>query len=1091
MAQIPHELRVILAQLPRQQQEAFLAILHNARDAESLHDELENDPDLLNALLATGPSDSHVDDSCDLDEILSEISKPLTSQQEIPRRIELHGRALSVVQKEKDAFLWAGLHNGMGTCLTNCLQGVRAENLERAIEHYQEALTVYTYEEAPDAWAGVQNNLATAYQNRICKTKAENLEQAIVHYQQALTVCTHRAAPDTWAIIQHNLASAYQDRICGTKAENLEQALESYQRAMTVRTRDAWPKRWAMTQNGLANVYLHRICGERSDNLEQAIEHCRQALTVRTRDTDPDNWAMTQHNLGLAYAARIHGERADNLEQAIEHYQQALTVRTRDANPIGWANTKNSLACVYLYRIQGEWSENLEQAMVNFRQVLTVRTREADPEKWANTQHDLANVYLNRIFATKADNMEQAIEHCQQALTVRTCDADPGNWAMTQNTLGFAYAARIHGERADNLEQAIAHYQQALTIRTRDADPGNWAMTQYNLGLAYAARIHGERADNLEQAIAHYQHALTVRTCDANPAVFLDTKRNLGHLYFGEGAWTAAIAAYQEAIQAGKMLLRAAYTEPGRQAEVAMIGDIFARVAYALIKVGRTGEALSQLEQGKTRLLSQALSLNDIDATHLPRPQQDILQRLRQTLRALEIEMRLPSDTPARRNERELAQALDQVRIELNDTIALIRTTHSDFMPEGLSLPEILFLIPPHAALVASIFTSQGSAVFVVPAGQHSVSMEHVLLLDQFKDTDLDALLKGPASDSSEEPRIGGWLGAYFNTEHNAGVWRETISATGQALWTKLVGPIAERLATLKVTQVLLMPQGGLGLLPLHAAWHEVEGRRRYFLDDYTITYIPSAYGHKVSLDRVRGSQRHSRSFQAILDPTENLPFASAEGEQVARLFDDDKITVLSGAAATVEAVMNQRLAGYVHFACHGSYRWDDPMQSGLELANHEPLTLAKIIGHFNLENTRLVTLSACETGITDIRQAPDEYLGLPAGFLQAGAPAVVSTLWAVDDLSTMLLMERFYQLHLKEGQDLPVALRHAQIWLREVTAGELAQRFAAEQDALLSSTRMSIKTISESFRRFTKLNPREQPFAHPYYWAAFTLCGA
>ena len=166
-------------------------------------------------------------------------------------------------------------------------------------------------------------------------------------------------------------------------------------------------------------------------------------------------------------------------------------------------------------------------------------------------------------------------------------------------------------------------------------------------------------------------------------------------------------------------------------------------------------------------------------------------------------------------------------------------------------------------------------------------------------------------------------------------------------------------------------------------------------------------------------------------------------------------------------------------------------MQSGLELANHEPLTLAKIIGHFNLENTRLVTLSACETGITDIRQAPDEYLGLPAGFLQAGAPAVVSTLWAVNDLSTMLLMERFYQLHLKEAQDLPVALRNAQIWLRDVTAGELAQRFADEEDVLLSATRTSISMASNSFARFTKLDPKEQPFAHPYYWAPFTFSGA
>ena len=75
-----------------------------------------------------------------------------------------------------------------------------------------------------------------------------------------------------------------------------------------------------------------------------------------------------------------------------------------------------------------------------------------------------------------------------------------------------------------------------------------------------------------------------------------------------------------------------------------------------------------------------------------------------------------------------------------------------------------------------------------------------------------------------------------------------------------------------------------------------------------------------------------------------------------------------------------------------------------------ERLTLADVVARSDLGASRLAILSACETGLTDIRRAPDEYLGLPAGFLRAGAPAVVSTLWAVNDFSTMLLMERFYR---------------------------------------------------------------------------------
>ena len=95
-----------------------------------------------------------------------------------------------------------------------------------------------------------------------------------------------------------------------------------------------------------------------------------------------------------------------------------------------------------------------------------------------------------------------------------------------------------------------------------------------------------------------------------------------------------------------------------------------------------------------------------------------------------------------------------------------------------------------------------------------------------------------------------------------------------------------------------------------------------------------------------------------------------------------------------------------------------------------------------------LVTLSACESGLSTVRRG-DELMGLVRAFMLAGAPAVVATLWRVDERSTRLLMERFYR-DLSSGADPATALHRAQIYLRT----------------------------------------RGPDFADPFYWAPFVLVG-
>jgi CHAT domain-containing protein len=99
----------------------------------------------------------------------------------------------------------------------------------------------------------------------------------------------------------------------------------------------------------------------------------------------------------------------------------------------------------------------------------------------------------------------------------------------------------------------------------------------------------------------------------------------------------------------------------------------------------------------------------------------------------------------------------------------------------------------------------------------------------------------------------------------------------------------------------------------------------------------------------------------------------------------------------------------------------------------------------FGLElNARLVVLSACETGLGKLSRG-DELVGLQRAFLYAGTPAVVTTLWKVDDRASFLLMREFYD-HLK-ARGPAEALRQA-------------------QRAVMTD------------------------FPHPFFWAAFGLTG-
>jgi CHAT domain-containing protein len=128
------------------------------------------------------------------------------------------------------------------------------------------------------------------------------------------------------------------------------------------------------------------------------------------------------------------------------------------------------------------------------------------------------------------------------------------------------------------------------------------------------------------------------------------------------------------------------------------------------------------------------------------------------------------------------------------------------------------------------------------------------------------------------------------------------------------------------------------------------------------------------------------------------------------------------------------------------------------------------------------LTLSACETALGDDSVAHHgvEVEGLGAIAQQAGAKAVLATLWPVADSSTALLMRALYLAHKVDHVDKADALRQAQLALLRGTA---------HADGSSKGARGLTRAESPQAAGNFHVDPAA-PFAHPFFWAPFILMG-
>lgn len=240
--------------------------------------------------------------------------------------------------------------------------------------------------------------------------------------------------------------------------------------------------------------------------------------------------------------------------------------------------------------------------------------------------------------------------------------------------------------------------------------------------------------------------------------------------------------------------------------------------------------------------------------------------------------------------------------------------------------------------------------------------------------------------------------------------------------------------------------------------------------------------GDKVQSDITQVGNRRSidsdRSLQQLTNVKfDDLPGTEEEINQIESIVqqNDWKTQKMMGKEALEERIKAVQNPTILHIATHGFFISTRPQKknSFLLIENdvdyHEPMLRSGIVltgvsnqkellsskddgvltayevANMRLENTQLVVLSACETGLGDVRLGEGVY-GLQRALKLAGAKNIIMSLWKVDDTATQKLMVSFYR-NLVKSNDIAKAFRIAQ---QEV----------------------------------------KKEFPHPYYWGAFILLG-
>jgi len=637
-------------------------------------------------------------------------------------------------------------------------------------------------------------------------------------------------------------------------------------------------------------------------------------------------------------------------------------------------------------------------------------------------------------------------------------------------------AAQRKNSGNENLKRAINYYRKALMHLA----PGTRSIAHIDIlqsmAKVFTALYDGPASGRyLRYAQECYFQIQALFSVYELPKKHIDVGRELGHVLCEQGNWGAAVQAYESAIAANGLLVNAMYFQADRIRESSRNYAIYEDACIASCHAGLPHKAFVVLEKGKTHALADTtVALSEKPGTVTSAAWDEFMDKSSNLRKAWSDTWSIGSIQNA--SQGAIKAQLEAVRHAMKafeGTLSEVRQQDPEFLRD-LNIDDILLALPDtHTAIITFCFAQFGSIALVC----YLKSEE-----PQFATVEVSISLKDALQTLITDFRYGIDPFKKDYSEEGATTHLSSEDVLKQ-LGSTFIAPIMEKLPS-SIDSLTILPVKELNLLPLHAALISRQNQLVNVVEIYDTNYAPSAFTMKSALGSLKTRAKHEPTLLAVIDPTQDLEYALEEGEAIYNLWPEKNRALLSGEVARREVVLESlNDYTYLHFACHGIYVPDNPLGSGLVMADGLILSAEMIIKEANLSSTRLVSLSACDTGLVDVWQTSSEYLGLATAFLQAGVPAVVAALWQVNDRATSLLMKRFYYNHLIESMSPAQALRKAQLWLRDLTRSEIGQE-------LLSQIRKGQNTHlwRVCLDTLTKGTPDETPYSHPYYWAAFVL---